>query len=213
MINVKETAKLLCILCGYDVDFDFNIEPTDDIANKFYTLSVQNHEGDEIVVNEFGAVDFLHSLLNDLKESESNMSIDLFGVPLKSLMNDDYRKLVYEYRQAMDEGNKDVDKLWEGHEFTEESPCINCKRNKKDHWDIIHYKCEECHCGTCPELQEFNKRFENHINERVNTPEYKDAKERLHKKLDEIQQKMMQLKHQTKRKHHQTPINEDETES
>ena len=37
----------------------------------------------------------------------------------------------------------------------ENNPCPNCKINKKDHWDDIHYNCAENHHMRCPILKEY----------------------------------------------------------
>ena len=45
-------------------------------------------------------------------------------------------------------------------------PCPNCPDNKKDHWDSIHYNCEEHHRMRCAKLLDFNatidKMFRDH---------------------------------------------------
>ena len=46
------------------------------------------------------------------------------------------------------------------------NPCPNCTINKKDHWDIIHYKCELNHKNSCKILIDFQNELTNKNNGR-----------------------------------------------
>ena len=47
----------------------------------------------------------------------------------------------------------------------ENNPCTNCKINKKDHWDDVHYNCAENHYMRCPILKEYHNNRDTMYNE------------------------------------------------
>lgn len=50
------------------------------------------------------------------------------------------------------------------------NPCPNCKINKKNHWDDIHYNCEDNHNMQCQILKGYQIKVEGMYKE------YKDSK-------------------------------------
>ena len=89
-------------------------------------------------------------MLNKLNYSVNHLS-------QKSLLDDDVRNSIYEQQK------KDAEETERYIEETkyitdwcnENNPCPNCKINKRDHWDDIHYNCAENHYMRCPILKEY----------------------------------------------------------
>jgi hypothetical protein len=94
------------------------------------------------------------------------------------LLDDNERNKVYEHQKKVAEETKRY--LEETKYITdwckENNPCPNCKINKKDHWDDIHYNCAENHNMRCPILKEYhNDRDELYNEYRERKKEEKNA--------------------------------------
>ena len=100
------------------------------------------------------------SLLDKLNYSVNHL-------PQKYLLDDNERNSFYEHQK------KDAEEMERYLEETkyitnwcnENNPCPNCKINKKDHWDDIHYNCAENHNMRCPILKEYHNHRDKLYNE------------------------------------------------
>lgn len=192
-MSIKEIAKLLCILAGYDKDIRFESESTDDISKKYYKISAEDNEDNYLHADGFGSIDFLATLLEEIKLNPHHYTKWwLKNYSIKDVLNDNFRDIC----QQIEDNNQ-----WEINETSrlsqpfydwvkQNNPCPNCEINTKDHWDDIHYNCEKCHTMSCPILWEFmNKRDEMQKQLVSDTPEYKNVIKKYREKDSELRNK------------------------
>lgn len=159
----KDFIKLLLISVGCDKKYE--IDSRTDYGSTYYEVTGEGYgENQSIYFDGFGIYDLVLSFLYNIKENPyllNKLNYSINHLYQKSLLDDEIRNSVYEQQK------KDAEKMERYIEETkyitdwcsENNPCPNCKINKKDHWDDVHYNCAENHHSRCPILKEFqNKR-------------------------------------------------------
>ncbi len=159
----KDFIKLLLISVGCDKEYEIDSHRTDDGSIYYEASGKGDNEDQAIYFDGFGIYDLILNFLNNIKE---NPDIDLLNklnysinhLTQKSLLDDDIRNSVYEHQKRAAEKTERY--LEETKYITdwckENNPCPNCKINKKDHWDNIHYNCELNHNNSCSILKEYH---------------------------------------------------------
>lgn len=182
-MTIEEIAKTICILGGFDRNLSFDSYPSEVVGERWYMISASNKDDESIYVHDSGTVTFLSNLLEDLSKYTKFDKIPhwmRYTNSPKYILDDEYR----ENRQAEEEltnlfNEKESEISQSFYQWIKENdPCPNCTINKKDHWDDIHYNCEEFHTMRCPILWEFmNKRDEKRKEMIQENPRYKSIKE------------------------------------
>ena len=163
-MTTKDVLKLLLISIGYDKKIEINSHRTDD-GSFYYEINGYNNDNDVFHFDGYGILDCIISFLNELKYYPEITEDTMYGnttmmlYSTKDILNDDFREKVYNERKEQDEK---VKKYCEETKYITDwaktnHPCTNCPDNKKDHWDNIHYNCEEHHTMRCKKLLDFNK--------------------------------------------------------
>ena len=157
----KDFIKLLLISVGCDKKYEIDSHRTDDGSIYYYVTGEGYDENQSICFDGFSMYDLILSFLNNIKEDtdlldELNYSVN--HLSQKSLLDDDIRNLVYEQKKkAAKETKRYIEETKYITDWCKENnPCPNCKINKNDHWDDIHYKCTEHHHMRCPILKEYH---------------------------------------------------------
>lgn len=159
----KDFIKLLLISVGCDKEYEIDSHRTDD-GSIYYSASGKGDTEDQaIYFDGVGIYDLILNFLNNIKE---NPDIDLLNklnysinyLTQKSLLDDDIRNSVYEHqKKAAEETERYLEETKYITDWCKENnPCPNCKINKKDHWDSIHYNCELNHNNRCSILKEYH---------------------------------------------------------
>lgn len=110
----------------------------------------------------YGLYDFMYEFNKFVEENKKAIRHDnLFShLPNKYITDDELRHQIIDEELARQKRTQKY--LKETKYITDwaekNNPCPECKINKKDHWDVIHYKCEGNHTNTCPILKEFQKK-------------------------------------------------------
>lgn len=159
----KDFIKLLLISVGCDKKYEIDSHRTDDGSIYYYVTGEGYGESQAICFDGFSMYDLVLSFLN-IKETDidllNKLNYSVNHLSQKSLLDDDIRNSVYEQKKKAAEETKRY--LEETKYITdwcnENNPCPNCKINKKDHWDDIHYKCAEHHHMRCHILKEYNNK-------------------------------------------------------
>ena len=197
-MTIKEIAKLLCILAGYDKNIKFESNSTDDISKKYYKIEAEDGEDNYISADGFGTIEFLSNILDEIKSQphhDTKFWLNFYSI--KDVLNDEFRNI----NQQIEDNNlteiKETSRLsqpffdW----IKQNNPCPNCTINTKDHWDDIHYNCEKFHTMSCPILWEFmNKRDEMQKSLVTDTPEYKEVIQKYREKDTELYDKLKTIK-------------------
>ena len=110
----------------------------------------------------YGMYDFFKEYNDFIIDNAKNIQQDyLFSLkPIKFLTDDNHRhKIINDEIKRKKEVETFIKETkyisdWE----KENHPCPQCKLNKKDHWDTIHYNCAEHHTMRCPLLKEFQNK-------------------------------------------------------
>lgn len=158
----KEFIKLLLISVGCDKKYEINSHRTDD-GSIYYEVTGEGYdENQSIHFDGFSMYDLILNFLNNIKEDPDINLLDKLNYSVnyltqKSLLDDDIRNSVYEQQKRSAE---EIERYIEETKYItdwckENNPCPNCKINKKDHWDDIHYNCAENHNNRCPILKEY----------------------------------------------------------
>lgn len=162
----KDFIKLLLISVGCDKKYEIDLHRTDDGSIYYEVTGEGDEENQSIHFDGFSMYDLVLSFLNNIKEDPdidllNKLNYTINHLSQKSLLNDDIRNSVYEHQKKhAEEIKRHIEETkyitdW----CMENNPCPNCKINKKDHWDDVHYNCAENHHSRCPILKEFqNKR-------------------------------------------------------
>ena len=196
-MTIKEIAKLLCILSGYDTNMSFESWYTDDVTCKGYDMYAEDDNGYCINVQAaMGSIDLIQSILDEIKENpKHNAEYWCKDVPYKVLLNDEWRQLRKEKDSLYKHHVVDIlaleKPLFEYHK--ENNPCPNCTINTKEHWDDIHYNCEAHHTMSCPILKKYHQNSDKVASEIRNSSEYKKMKEEYHKKDNEINEQLNKI--------------------
>ena len=158
----KDFIKLLLISIGCDKKYEIDSHRADDGSIYYEVSGKGDNEDQEIYFDGFGIYDLILNFLNNIKE---NPDIDLLNklnysinyLTQKSLLDDDIRNSVYEQqKKAAEETERYLEETKYITDWCKENnPCPNCKINKKDHWDNIHYNCELNHNNRCSILKEY----------------------------------------------------------
>lgn len=159
----KDFIKLLLISVGCDKKYEIDSHRTDDGSIYYSASGKGDNEDQAIYFDGFGIYDLILNFLNNIKE---NPDIDLLNklnytinhLSQKSLLDDDIRNSVYEHQnKAAEETERYLEETKYITDWCKENnPCPNCKINKKDHWDSIHYNCELNHNNRCSILKEYH---------------------------------------------------------
>lgn len=146
----KEFITILLSLYKYTKDI--NIEISSIGGNPYYIVSAENPEdGDCIYCDGESFQNIIYNILSYFEENNIKVSTFPFFIPLKSLLNKEERE---KYHDNIIKRQKEIEKYinethWINELYEKTNPCINCKLNKKDSVDSIHYKCSKCHCNNC----------------------------------------------------------------
>ena len=162
-MTTKEVLKLLLISIGYDRKIEIESNRTDD-GSYYYDVYGENEQGNDFHFVGYGVLDCINSFLSELKYYPEITSEPMYGntamllYSTKDILNDEFREKVYKKRKEQEEK---VEKFCKETQYITEwaetnHPCPNCTDNKKTHWDIIHYNCEENHKMRCKKLLDFN---------------------------------------------------------
>lgn len=194
-MTIKEIAKLLCILAGYDNDIRYESHATDDIANNYYSILAFDDEENHINADSFGTIDFISDILESIT-GKYTTPVWMKQIPLKCLLDDDYRNTFKKLEKLKEDFYESI-KPFE-HEFQKwldaNNPCPNCTINKKDHRDDIHYNCEEHHTMRCPVLRKYMDDYPIKRQEIINdNPEYQKIVEEFNSKRDEFNSKLTEI--------------------
>lgn len=176
-MTTKDVLKLLLISIGYDRKVEIESHRTDD-GSHYYDVYGCNAEGDDFHFDGYGVLDCIASFLKELKHYPEITENPFYGnttmmlYSIKDVLNDEFREKVYKNKKEQEEKIKQY--CEETRYITEwaeaNHPCPNCPDNKKDHWDSIHYNCEEHHTMRCKKLLEFNdavsKMYHEHHNKK-----------------------------------------------
>lgn len=164
----KDFIKLLLISVGCDKKYEIYSHRTDDGSTYYEVTGEGDEENQSIYFDGFSIYDLILDFLNNIKEDPdidllNKLNYSVNHLSQKSLLDDDIRNSVYEQQKKhAEEIKRHIEETkyitdW----CMENNPCPNCKINKKDHWDDVHYNCAENHYSRCPILKEFqNKRDE-----------------------------------------------------
>ena len=181
-MTTEEIAKMICILGGFDRNIEFQSYPSE-LGERFYEMQAYNKDGECITIYESGTVTFLANLLEEIVKYTKFDKIPhwiRYAHAPKYILDDEYR----ENRQAEEEltdlfNEKESEISQPFYQWIKENdPCPNCTINKKDHWDDIHYNCEEFHNMRCPILWEFMHKRDDKQKEMIQeNPRYKSIKE------------------------------------
>ena len=158
----KDFIKLLLISVGCDKKYEIDSHRADD-GSIYYEVDGEGYdENQSISFDGFGIYDVILGFLRCIRENPdasllNKLNNSVNHLSQKSLLDDDIRNSVYEQEK------KDAEEMKRHKEETkyitdwckENNPCPNCKINKKDHWDDIHYNCAENHHMRCPILKEY----------------------------------------------------------
>ena len=181
----KDFIKLLLISVGCDKKYEIDSHRTDDGSTYYYVTGEGYDENQAICFDGFSMYDLVLSFLNNIKEDPdidllNKLNYSVNHLYQKSLLDDDVRNSIYEQQKKdAEEAERYIEETkyitdW----CNENNPCPNCKINKKDHWDDIHYNCAENHYMRCPILKEYH----NNINKLYN--EYTERKREESKNAD-----------------------------
>lgn len=153
----KDFIKLLLCMHGYDRSINIEISNLG-VNGTLYDIQAENTDRtDDLSIYENGFYFTVYELLEYFKTK--NLKSFYFDVPLKSIFNDKEREEILDYNiKEQQKLNKYLKKMESIDKFiSDHNICINCKINKKDHWDDIHYNCEICHNNTCKYMVDFFK--------------------------------------------------------
>lgn len=137
----KEFITILLSLYKYTKDI--NIEISSIGGNPYYIVSAENPEdGDCIYCDGESFQNIIYNILSYFEENNIKVSTFPFFIPLKSLLNKEERE---KYHDNIIKRQKEIEKYinethWINELYEKTNPCINCKLNKKDSVDSIHYK-------------------------------------------------------------------------
>jgi hypothetical protein len=158
----KDFIKLLLISVGCDKKYEIEVNRTSDGSYIYDIYGEGEEEGQCINIISCDMYDVILSFLNCIRE---NPDIDLLNklnysvnhLSQKYLLDDNERNSVYEQqKKAAEETERYLEETKYITDWCKENnPCTNCKINKKDHWDDIHYNCAENHNMSCPILKEY----------------------------------------------------------
>lgn len=159
----KDFIKLLLISVGCDKKYEINTRRTND-GSIYYEVDGEGYdENQSISFDGFSMYDLILDFLKNIREKQDVNLLDKLNYPInhlaqKYLLNDNERNSVYEQRKkAAEETERYIEETKYITDWCKENnPCPNCKINKKDHWDDIHYNCELNHNNSCPILKEYH---------------------------------------------------------
>lgn len=159
----KDFIKLLLISVGCDKKYEINSHRASDGSYVYDIYGEGEENGQYINIIGYDMYDVILSFLNCIKE---NPDIDLLNklnyninhLSQKYLLDDNERNIVYEQqKKTVEETERYIEETKYITDWCKENnPCPNCKINKKDHWDDIHYNCEENHNMRCSILKEYH---------------------------------------------------------
>ena len=172
----KDFIKLLLISIGCDKQYEINSHRTDDNSTYYEVTGKGDNENQCIYFDGFGIYDLILNFLNYIRENPdinllNNLNYSVIDLYQKYLLDDNERNKIYDQHKKNEEV---IQKYLEDTKYItdwckENHPCPNCTKNKKDHWDDIHFNCTEHHNMRCPILKEyFNDRDQLYQEYRMN---------------------------------------------
>lgn len=172
-LSRKDIMKLC--LCSINYGKGITIDSTicSDGSTYYEVSAKHNFKNDnEIRIVCFGIYDFICEFVSYIKEHDIEYDYVLSKQTLKAILDDKTREFLIRHEIKRKEK---VEKYLEETKYITEwceknNPCPNCKINKKDHWDNIHYNCEENHNMQCQILKEYRSKVEGMYKE------YKESK-------------------------------------
>jgi len=153
----KDVFKIL--LCSYGYDRNIKIETyRGDEGFIGYDVYAENKEGDSYhEVDCEGFMFHVYEILKYMDEKKVGFKSGWWNFPLKHFLNDDLRNsTIVEWDKKDNEVQESIIRMQPLEEWKKKNnPCPTCTINKKDHWDIVHYKCELCHTHNCNIMTKF----------------------------------------------------------
>lgn len=157
------------LLCSYGYDRNIKIETYRSNEGYLgYEIYAENKEGDCFhEMNCEGFMFIIYQILDYMKTNNADFKSNWWNYSIKQVSDEKSRNSLI---ATWDERDRliaeDIIKMQPCVDWMKENnPCPTCKINKKDHWDIIHYKCELNHNHSCKillnYLDESNKFREN----------------------------------------------------
>lgn len=158
----KDFIKLLLISVGCDKKYSIEISRASGGYHVYDIYGEGEEEGQCINIIAYDMYDVILSFLNCIRENPDINLLDKLNYSInhlsqKYLLDDNERNAVYEQqKKAAEETERYLEETKYITDWCKENnPCPNCKINKKDHWDDIHYNCAENHHMRCPILKEY----------------------------------------------------------
>jgi hypothetical protein len=159
----KDFIKLLLISVGCDKKYEIDSHYTIDGLIYYEVTGKGDNEDQAIHFYGFGMYDLILNFLNNIKENPDDdllnkLNYSIHHLPQKYLLDDNVRNSVYkQQKKAAEETERYLEETKYITDWCKENdPCPNCKINKKDHWDDIHYNCAENHNSRCPILKKYH---------------------------------------------------------
>ena len=157
----KDFIKLLLISVGCDKKYEIDSHRTDDGSIYYEVTGDGCDENQSIYFDGFSIYDLILSFLNNIKEDPdidllNKLNYSVNHLSQKSLLDDKIRNSVYEQqKKAAEEHERYIEETkYITDCCNKNNPWPNCK-NKKHHWDDLHYNCAENHYMRCPILKEY----------------------------------------------------------
>ena len=163
----KDLFKILLCSYGYDRNIKIDTFRTDE-GTFGYEIEAENEKGDVFYsVNGEHIMYNVFEILDYMKQNNVAYKSKWWGVPLKYVLDDAEReKSVKQWDDNDAQTQKDIERmtpLWNWRK--ENNPCPKCTINKKDHWDSVHYNCELNHTNSCNILKDFNREYNDRLQE------------------------------------------------
>lgn len=150
----------LC-LCSINYGRSISIETNkcEDGSTYYDVYAKHNYDDSDIHITSFGIYDFIMDFVEFVKNNNPQYDFILSKHTLKSILDDKTREVLI--KQEI-KHREDIEKFIEETKYItdwckENNPCPNCKINKKDHLDNIHYNCELNHNNSCSILKEYHE--------------------------------------------------------
>ncbi|MCK9574728.1 MAG: hypothetical protein WC979_03270 [Candidatus Pacearchaeota archaeon] len=167
---MTNTDVFKVLLCSYGYDRNIKIESyRGDSGELGYSVYAENKTGDSY--NEICCENFMfhvYLILKFMKENNVGFKSDYWSYPTKYVIDDNSRNNIIANLDERDtQLAKDLEELSPVIKWRDDNnPCINCKINKHDHWDDIHYNCELCHTNSCELLKNFQNEYRKILSKR-----------------------------------------------
>jgi len=158
----KDVFKIL--LCTYGYDRNIKIDTFRGEGGCMgYEIYAENKDGDSYEEENCEGLMFnIYQILDFMKENKVGFKSDWWNCKAKDISNDNIRASIIESWDISD--NRVQDFIIATRPLDEwrkkNNPCPECKINKHDHWDIVHYNCELCHNSSCEIMRKFDSDYD-----------------------------------------------------